>query len=71
MRISRKSILILFVALVPTALSSAQDAEKAVPAEMPFGDNFPDLDSDATGKWWEPKTIQRGQNRGRQQQPRL
>ena len=36
----------------------------------PFGPEFPELDSDATGIWWEPKTIHRGRHRGHQQ-PRL
>lgn len=37
----------------------------------PFGMEFPDLDSDATGEWWKPVTIQKGAKKGQVQEPRL
>jgi hypothetical protein len=37
----------------------------------PFGQDFPRLDSDATGEWWKPTTIQRGPRKGQQQPARL
>lgn len=38
---------------------------------MPFGPDFPKLDSDATGEWWQPTTIARGPKKGQKQAARL
>lgn len=38
---------------------------------MPFGPEFPKLDSDATGEWWQPTTIARGPKKGQKQDARL
>ncbi|MBL8811573.1 MAG: hypothetical protein JNM43_15495 [Planctomycetaceae bacterium] len=56
----------MFAALGLQSFSSAM-AEEA----HPFGTEFPDLDSDATGEWWKPTTIQRGAKKGQVQEPRL
>jgi hypothetical protein len=37
----------------------------------PFGEEFPRLDSDATGEWWLPSVVERGPDKGRPQPPRL
>lgn len=59
--------LILIGLLAGTATASlAQDWNP-----QPFGADFPNLDNDATGEWWEPKPITRGPNRGKLQDPRL
>ena len=37
----------------------------------PFGSDWPRLDSDATGEWWKPSTIESGPKKGQPQEPRL
>lgn len=49
----------------------AGTAVAQTPDPQPFGVDFPELDNDATGEWWKPRTIPRGPNRGQTQQPRL
>ena len=48
---------------------SGADAEDLHP--QPFGSEFPKLDSDATGEWWKPSTIERGPHKGKPQEPKL
>ncbi|MCO6457299.1 MAG: hypothetical protein J5I93_18530 [Pirellulaceae bacterium] len=52
-------VLLCLLAAVPLAavpLATAPQASAQTPAadERPFGADFPDLDSDATGTWWKP-----------------
>lgn len=37
----------------------------------PFGVDFREIDSDATGEWWKARTVRRGPNKGKKRQPRL
>ncbi len=37
----------------------------------PFGPEYPQLDSDATGEWWKPTTIARGPQKGKKQDAKL
>lgn len=48
------------------AASAAED-----PDPQPFGPEFPQLDSDAVGAWWQPTIIRQGPQRGQTQSPRL
>lgn len=57
-------VLTTMLGMSSTVFSMVQEAH-------PFGPEFPDLDSDATGEWWKPVTIQRGAKKGQVQEPRL
>ena len=64
------SILAVFVSLVwLTGVAFAQRMPDLAPE--PFGEKFPNLDSDAVGEWWKPTQIERGKNKGQTQQPKL
>lgn len=47
------------------------ESDEGVRDTQPFGPKFPNLDSDAVGRWWEPREIRSGANRGQLRQPRL
>ncbi|MEZ6128361.1 MAG: metallophosphoesterase family protein [Planctomycetaceae bacterium] len=57
-------ILILVSSFVET--TSAADSKP-----QPFGPEFPNLDSDATGEWWKPSKVERGPKKGQSQDARL
>lgn len=38
---------------------------------LPFGADWPRLDSNATGEWWKPSVVERGPEKGQPQEPRL
>ena len=50
-------------------VACAQDTPDLAP--QPFGNKFPNLDSDAVGEWWKPSQVERGKNKGQAQQPKL
>ncbi|MEO2030766.1 MAG: hypothetical protein ABGZ35_01640 [Planctomycetaceae bacterium] len=50
-----------------TMLISGLNAEDPAP----FGADFTEIDSDATGDWWEARTFLRGPNKGQKRRPRL
>jgi hypothetical protein len=64
------SILAVFVGVV--WLSEVAFAQR-IPdlAPQPFGDEFPNLDSDAVGEWWKPTQVERGKKKGQTQPPKL
>lgn len=60
-------LLLLFVADLQAVSAQERDPH-------PFGADYPDLDSDATGEWWKPKLVRPGQKKKAQpqlQEPRL
>jgi hypothetical protein len=64
------AVLAITVSLVwLTGLACAQSTPDLAP--QPFGEKFPNLDSDAVGEWWKPTQIDRGKNKGQTQQPKL
>ena len=48
------------IAVHPLQAESRQPTDTIVPLEKPFGDDFPNLDSLATGLWWDKQP--KGQN---------
>jgi len=64
--ISFRLLVILLLAGGFAATTSAADLDP-----QPFGPEFPKLDSDATGEWWQPKKIQRGPKKGQSEDARL
>jgi hypothetical protein len=59
---------VLFMLVAPVAAFDETNAQ-------PFGSQFPDLDSDATGEWWTPAraaaSAKKGQKKGKSSEPRL
>ena len=60
--------LLAFVCLFATSAHS-QDVPRLEP--VPFGSEFPKLDSDAVGEWWKPGQVERGKDKGQPQESRL
>lgn len=67
--VKTQHLLVVLVCLVVSGGTGLVKADDLNP--LPFGADFPDLDSDAVGEWWKPSTIPRGPNRGKTQEPRL
>ena len=65
MSVTAKCVLLAMIGIAASA-AHAQDLDP-----QPFGPEFANLDSDATGEWWKPTTIERGPNKGKPQEPRL
>jgi len=65
MHATTKVVLLTMIAMAATG-SRAQETDP-----QPFGTESPKLDSDATGEWWKPTTIERGPNKGKPQEPQL
>ncbi len=65
MHATTKVVLLTMIAMAATG-ARAQETDP-----QPFGTESPKLDSDATGEWWKPTTIERGPNKGKPQEPQL
>jgi len=60
----------LLTGILSIALAGFQtSAEELNP--QPFGNEFPRLDSDATGEWWKPSTVESGPRKGQPLESRL
>ena len=67
--IRRYSVSIGVILLLVSTSVRGRAAEELNP--HPFGAENPRLDSDATGEWWKPTTVERGANKGKPQNARL
>ena len=63
------AVIVCAIIFMVCACSRQLSAEELNP--KPFGAEFPRLDSDATGEWWKPTTVERGPNKGKPQEPKL
>ena len=59
------------LSLLAASVLSVGDAHSEELDSRPFGSDFPKLDSDAIGEWWQPTKIQRGPKKGQMQDARL
>ena len=72
MSVLLRTILIPPATLVILSAAFAYAADKSIEENpRPFGDEWPLLDSDAVGSWWQPSAEESGPNKGQPQKARL